>query len=375
LISSVYGVASLVSRGIEPLDIIDVMKGNGREWESISRFMLNVASQCMRLYHYDAAERVLNVILDLSRENGDRATEGDCLTKMGRLMWSEDRGADAVKCYSEAAAIYEELGDLLSLGSVHFHIGTILWLMDNLEEALKHSKQAYQTIHYVEKDGVLEILVRMGDILFGMQRYEEAYKQYREALKLSEELEDTKTKGICLWEVGTILERMGRLGEALESYLEAAKIKQDMHNRVGEPLCRIRAGKILLKLGKIGEALEQFNEAFTISRKDENQLGEAIALFHVGVSNVVLKNNQRVVEAFEKAIQIFEKGYTRVHLLVALNIYLDYLLSMGEKDRAEEISNKISRFKIEDSSEDASEQKRMVNERIEEMRKVLKAEN
>jgi tetratricopeptide (TPR) repeat protein len=365
----------MVSRGAEPQDIIEVMKVNGREWESISRFMLDVASQCKKLYRYDAAERVLNVILDLSRENGDRVIEGDCLTKMGRLMWSEDRGIDAVKFYSEAAAIYGELGDLLSLSSVHFHISTILWLTDDLEEALKHSEQAYQAIQSVEKDGVSEILVRMGDILFGMRRYEEAYKQYGEALRLSEELGDTKTKGVCLWEVGVVLEMMGRLEEALESYLEAAKIRQDIRGRAGEPLCRMRAGKILLKLGKIGEALKQFNEAFTVSREDEDQLGEAIALFHIGVSNIMLKNNQRVIEAFEKAIRIFEKGYTRVHLLVALNIYLDYLLSIGEKDGAEEISNKISQFKIEDSFEDASEQKRTVNERIEEMRKILKTEN
>jgi tetratricopeptide (TPR) repeat protein len=374
LINSVYGVASLISRGVEPLYIIETIKGKGEKWESISRFMLDVASQCMRLHYYDAAESVLKVILDLSRKNGDRVTEGDCLTKMGRLMWSEDRGSDAVNCYSKAAAIYMELGDILSLGSVHFHTGTILWLMDDWEEALKHLEQAYQAIQNVEKDGVLEILVRMGSILFGMQRYEEAYIKYQEALNLSEELEDIKTKGICLWEVGAILEIKGRWEEALESFFEATKVKQDMRDRVGEQLCRIRVGKVLLKLGKVGEALEQFKEALTISKSDGNQLGEAVALFHIGVSNIMLKNNQRVREAFEKAIQTFEKGYSRVHLLVALNIYHDYLLSRGEKNRAEEISNKISEFKIEDVSKDASEQKRMVNERIEEIRKILKGE-
>lgn len=92
MINSVYGVASLISRGAEPQDIIDVMKGKGREWESISRFMLNVANQCTKLYHHDAAERVLNLILELSREKGDKASEGDCLTRMGRLMWSKERG-------------------------------------------------------------------------------------------------------------------------------------------------------------------------------------------------------------------------------------------------------------------------------------------
>lgn len=373
MISSVYGVASLISQGVEPQEIIEIMKGNGKEWLSISRFMLDVASQCMRLYYYDAAEKVLNLILDLSRKNGDRATEGDCLMKMGRLMWSEDRGADAVKFYSEAATIYKERGDILSLGSVHFHTSTILWLMDDLEEALKHSEQAYQAIQNVEKDGVLEVLVRMGSILFGMQRYEEAYKKYMEALRLSEELDGIKTKGICLWEVGAILEIKGRLEEALESYFEAIKVKQETRDRVGEQLCRIRVGKVLLKLEKMGEALEQFNEALSISRSDGNQLGEAVAFFHIGVSNIILKNNRRVREAFEKTILTFEKGYSRVHLLVALNIYLDYLLSRGEKSRAEDVSNKISQFKIEDVSKDASEQKRRVNERIEEIRKILNA--
>jgi hypothetical protein len=32
VINSVYGVASLVLKGVESLDVIDVMKGNGREW-------------------------------------------------------------------------------------------------------------------------------------------------------------------------------------------------------------------------------------------------------------------------------------------------------------------------------------------------------
>ncbi|MFB0561148.1 MAG: tetratricopeptide repeat protein [Candidatus Lokiarchaeia archaeon] len=370
MISSVYGVAILVSRGAEPLDIIGIMKENGMEWVKVSRFMLDVASQCMKLYHRDAAERVLKVILDLSRKNGDRETEGDCLMAIGRLMWSRELETDALKFYSEAARIREELRDTSGLYLAHFHISKVLWLMGNLEEALKHSKLAYEYIQNLEMDGGLEILVRMGDILFDMGRYEEAYKEYREALRISENLGETKTKSICLWGVGATLKRMGRLEEALESYFEAAEIKHDLDDRVGELLCLIEAGKILLRLGNTEEALKQFNEALRISRQDEDQLREAIALFHLGVYNIVLKNNPSVVETFEKAIQIFEKWHFNTHLLVALNIYLDYLLSMGKRQKAEEISNKISQYTLDGST---LEQKIMVNERIEEMRKILKA--
>lgn len=374
MIGSVYGVAIMISQGVDPLEVIEVMKEKGMEWKSISKFMLDVASKCMKLYQHNAAERVLSLVLKLSREENDRVVEGDCLMKMGRLMWNQDRGVDAVKYYSEAASVYKELGDIRSLGSVHFHTSTILWLMDDLEGALKHSEKAYQAIHNVEKDGVLEILVRMGSILFGLQRYEEAYQKYREALRLSEELGDVKTKGVCLWEAGILLEIMGKLEEALESYFEAAKVKQEINDGVGEQLCRIGVGKVLLRLGKIGEALEQFNETFTISSNCGNQLGEAEALFYIGVSNIMLKNNQRVVEAFEKAIQTFEKGYAQVNLLVALNIYYEYLLSRGERDRALKVLNKISQFKFEDSSKEALEQKRIVEDRIKEVEELLKAE-
>jgi tetratricopeptide (TPR) repeat protein len=373
LISSVYGVTCLVSKGAEPLDIIEAMKRNGMEWKPISRFILDVASQCMLIHQHDAAERVLNVILDLSRKNGDRETESDCLMAMGRLMGSRDRGTDAIKFYSEAARIREELQDTLGLSASHFHISETLWLAGNLEGAVKHSQEAYELIQGVEKDGGLEILVRTGDILFDMQQYEEAYKQYKKALTLSEKLREIKIQSICLWGLGATLKRMGKLEEALESYFQAARIRRDMHDRVEELLCRIEAGIILLRLRKIEEALEQFNKALRISRKYDDSLREALALFHVGVSNIVLKNNQRVVEAFEKSIHIFEKQHAFVYLLVALNIYLDYLFSRGERERAEEISQKISQRTINGSSSEASsEQARMVNERIAEMRKILK---
>jgi tetratricopeptide (TPR) repeat protein len=368
--------AGLVCQGAEePRHIIELMERDGMDWESISQFMFRVASECINLRYYDAAEMVLNTVLDLSKKKGDRKTESNCLMEIGRLMRIRSREADAVRYYSEAAEISMELGDAISLGVAHSHISEILWLMGDMEQAVKHSRKAYETIQIVEEDAGVDIVKRTGDILLDMQRYEEAYKEYWEAIRIAEKLGDTRIKSSCLSGAGIALKGMGRLEEALESYLEAIRIDRDIGDTLGEQVCLIAAGVILLRLGRVEEALEQFNTALQISEECNDAIGEANALFHIGFSNIFLKNDKRVNETFEEAIQTFEKWSVSVSLLVALNIYLDYLLSRGESEKAEMISRKISQYKIEDPYEDPLVRKRMIKEKIEEMREILKLTN
>ena len=371
----VHIAASLVHRGAkEPQDIVESMERGGADWGSVSEFMLGVASECINLRYYDAAERVLNTVLDLSRKNGDRKTEGECLNDLGRLMRTRGRGAEAVRFYSEAASISVELGDAMGLGVAHSHIAENLWLQGDLEGALRHSRRACEAFRTVEEAGA-EVVERIGDILLELRRYEEAYGEYREAIRLAERLEDLKTKGSCLFGAGEALRGMGRLEEALEAYLEAIRIDRNTGNRLGERVCLVAAGVVLLRLGRVEESLEQFNRALRISRDGGDVIGEANALFHIGVSNILLKNDLRVVEAFEASIQTFEEWNVSVPLLVALNIYSDYLLSRGESKKAEEISRRISQYKLDGSCEDPLVQERVVEERIGEMREILKQIN
>jgi len=366
----------LVSRGTDPRRIMEKLEESGMDWESLSEFMLSVASYCMSPGYgrrLDAAERVLRVMLEYSREKGDRKTESDCLKEMGRLFLERGRMSDAIEFYSEAARIGEELRDDRGQSLVHSEIGEILWLMGDLEGALRHTRRSYEILLNVEREAVLEDLVRMGTILFELRRYEEAYRRYQEALRIAEKLEDFEIQCVCLWESGSALKRMGRLEEALESLLGAAAVKRGVSDTLGEALCRVEAGNVLLLLGRTEEALEQFNTALRLSKKGGEQFGIAVALFHIGVSKIILGNDKGVVEAFERSMRIFRKRLSYNWLAVALNTYLYYLFSVGERARAEEISKEASGIVVDDRLDEMVERSRVIHEKIEELRRILKA--
>lgn len=367
--------ASLVYRGIkEPQDIIEDMEREGEDWKSISKFMLRVASECGKSRYYNSEEKILNTLLNHSRKNGDRETESDCLREIGGLMRSTGQLTEAVKYYSEAAAISMEIKDAMRLGVDYSYIGEILLLIGDMEGALSNYRKAYESFQTWDDAAGLEEIAMVGQILFDLRRYGEAQKEFQEAIRISEKLGDKKIKSNLLCCVGNTLRWMGRLEEALEIFLETVRIKEEIGDRVDALSVRVAAGIVLLRLGRTEEALEQLNKALLISRRENKQLGEAYALFHIGISDLLLKNDQRANEAFEKAIQLFEAGYEYKYLLILLTIYLDHLHSIGATERAEEISRKISEYterEYDDPYEEASEKKKWIDERVEELRSIL----
>ncbi|MBR1520931.1 MAG: tetratricopeptide repeat protein [Bacteroidaceae bacterium] len=95
------------------------------------------ASVLIGLHQYLNAEDVLQDAIPFFRNNGDRHSLGISLNKMGMTLFSQQREAEAVPYYREAAEIFQSMGDIYN--EVHARKGLYesLWESDP-EEAKQH---------------------------------------------------------------------------------------------------------------------------------------------------------------------------------------------------------------------------------------------
>ncbi len=79
------------------------------------------ATVLLGLHRYQEAESEMRKVVDSSRTTGDIHTLAIALNKLGMSLLCQKKERDAIPCYREAAALFEQMGDLYN--EIHAHRG------------------------------------------------------------------------------------------------------------------------------------------------------------------------------------------------------------------------------------------------------------
>jgi tetratricopeptide (TPR) repeat protein len=315
--------------------------------------MLQLLGEAHRVQrNWDQARGALNKALELAR-SGDRSDdEGWALLSLAVL--EHDRGdkksgtesaliEKAYDCFSAAYATGEEALVLSARqGFANCHISRAMALDHHrFDDAMAEYARAIRQYEELGEDfqwDVANAQFQRGELQSRMQEAQGAARDFIEAAKRFELLEDHLGHARCLLELATLLDSRGLRSKSLPLYEDAVRIalRDEVQGRGGWMWFRL--GCKLIELGRIDDARTVF---FRLLSYDQLRPGQRLDIHKMLCMAAKASGDKEALETHSKAaIDLIDEEISRVRLGAErrrLTMTKGQLLGdLGEDERAEQ---------------------------------------
>lgn len=227
----------------------------------------------VHLERYGDAEHSLRVYL------GEQATSPEALYLLGYVLHRENRPAESLEVYTQAAALQPPLGDDLKI------VGLNYVLLNDYADAAHWLEKA------VERDANNEeAWYFLGRTYYTESRIGEAGAAFRKALQLHPT--DAKAEN----NLGLVLEAEARTSEAIEAYRLAIAWQQNSGHLSEQPYLNL--GSVLLELERNEEALAPLEQAVKLATANP------VCHLKLGIAYVRLSKLEPAQSELEAAVRL-----------------------------------------------------------------------
>ncbi|CAN5697990.1 hypothetical protein BH24ACI2_BH24ACI2_00790 [soil metagenome] len=172
---------------------------------------------------------VYEMALQIWRELGELADEGNTLRAMGFAYQRMDELEKAKEHFGKALEIWEKIGDSRSAAFTHIIFGVIAKKQNDLETGLKEDLKA-QPLWEKANDmpQYTQNLVLVGNDYIKLQNNAETLKHFEQALENSRRLERKSIQAYVLSECGNAQATVGNKNEALSFYRQSLELWKNL---------------------------------------------------------------------------------------------------------------------------------------------------
>lgn len=171
-----------------------------------------------------------------------------------------------------------------------------------------------------------------------------ALEYYYSALKVQEQVNDTKGMATTINNIAYIYLHQGDLNKSLESVEKALKLQMDMQDSGGIASSLNNLGNIYKKKGEIAKALDYFNQSLEIERKINNQFGASVCLSNIGDIYIEQKKYKEGIECISQSLKIREDMNELDGISYNLSRLANIMLDLNRLDEALEYGTRS--FKV-----------------------------
>lgn len=221
----------------------DALKESEAAQDSASTAVLlySIGTTYSKMKEYDRARSFMERSLAHETALGRKNKQANCLLAIGNTWRSEGDNEQALKLYSEAAALYSANDDHYGAGMVEENSGD-LFLDENTRKALPYYLRAlghYETLHS-DADKAY-ILQRIGLAHAGMKNYQDAEKSYTEGMALAQATGSVELVMEYELSLAELAVKQGKSDVALGHYQRHMALKDSLHTAEGQrELMRLR---------------------------------------------------------------------------------------------------------------------------------------
>ena len=151
---------------------------------------------------------------------------------MGLLLFQKENLSSALKNFQESLDIVDKIGDIKLKGDIIENIGSIYESQNDLENALLTHQKALNIDMFMDNTvGIISRMKRIGDILFRLQKVDEALTIFLQAVEIfniamkENEIVGPIGKSELLFRIGIVLKQKARYAEALSYFNEGIHIE------------------------------------------------------------------------------------------------------------------------------------------------------
>ena len=243
--------------------------------------------------------------LDLYKKANNTLKQAHSLYFIGKMYLKLKNFDLAIKNYNAALKIAQNIKDKELQADILFDIGVLYSVQDQLNKSMNIFRQVlkmYKKIEKIVEQG--EVHFEMGKVLrdLGEEHYQDALKNFRNALKIM--IKENRQKNVvdCRNQMGDLLLLLKQPQEALNQYQKAMKKSRANKDVIGEITANFGKGKALFDLERLTEAIKIFNSTIEFYQKIQYLKGEISCLTYLSNSYEKLKNPDKA-KKFKKLAQ------------------------------------------------------------------------
>ncbi|HEY2558764.1 MAG TPA: tetratricopeptide repeat protein [Caldimonas sp.] len=295
-----------------------------------------VRAQALRVKgQSDVAANLLDTIIVLTHERGDRRREGAARHALGMLLRNTGRGAEALMHLERALQLHRQLGDRLAEARTLTTLGNIYLDESRYEEAKSNYRAALEVHREIRDVGDRQaVLSNLGIIALYTGDFDEARRLWDEALKLSRLVDDRRTEGLVLCNLGQLAELSQRPHEALVLLEAALLIYCQVGDRSVEGRLRYNIGDLLLALDEYESSIGCLEASLKTAVEIGDRELEGLAIAGLGRVYEQQQDLEGARVHLERSVEIFRSISSRRAEGIALGGLAMVLARLGMLDEA-----------------------------------------
>lgn len=245
---------------------------------------------------------------------------------------------EALKHLEDGLALARSLNLQRQVGAALNEIAGVQDKLGDSAAALASFKESLEIRKKIgDKNGVANVLLKMGAFYNDHAKYDEGLKTLTEALSQFRDLGDESAQGICLNNIGTAHFNLGNFQDALTNYQQAYQIFEKVKETANIVLSLHNLGDTNVKLGQYDVAVTQYLKALDIARSSGDQNSIALVSTSLGELFATQGQYEQSLKAYKEAISGFEAAKNKTYLMAAaLGGYGNALSMTGTEEEGQQ---------------------------------------
>ncbi|MBR9989135.1 MAG: tetratricopeptide repeat protein, partial [Gemmatimonadetes bacterium] len=259
---------------------------------------------------------ILNSLTILHREAGDLDAAMECLERAGRIAEVKRLPVYLPYHHAVAAHVYLQQG--------------------RIEESLARYQLAVELTRKSRNvPGLSQTLLMQGEVLLGLNRYDEALPCLGEAAALYAHLQDPGTEAHVWSEIATVHERIGDQPNAIAAWSRTRELQMQVGNAAGELAALEGLGAATRRAAtEPSAALPHYHDALRLAQVLEDRAAEGRLRNTVGILEWTRGEYAQALLHYERALAIFTDLQDTPHAGLMMNSIGITLRKLGQTAEA-----------------------------------------
>ena len=236
---------------------------------------------------------------------GAATLEAIALELQGDYLGAKER-------YEESLAIYQQLGNKLSVANEYDNLGDIFFYFGELSQAHKTYEEALTTYREIgDQDGVALAKNGLGGVFSALGKHAEARRAFEESLAICRQIGDRSRVAAALSGLSRVLRVEGDVTAAWKNETEARAIFEELGDKSQVAQSDLSLADMLLDQGKTGEAVALAQNAAEIFEKTKAMREVAEANVFLARTSLSQGKMAEARERVEKASAFAKRAHDR----------------------------------------------------------------
>ena len=236
-----------------------------------NRFIMSTYSHLAYANYYGGnylnAEQWANRLLKVSKIENLILAIGTAYNVKGSIANKLNNHTEAIGCYLAAIEQYTKANNSTELMSCYNNIGMIHSQEMQFAEAKTYFNLALNIAEELDKPAQYTIRMNLANLLFELEKYEEALEIYQDTAKYYRENDLRINEASALYNIATAYSMLKKIDESLEYFQKSYSLYKQFQDPYYITEACASMSEILIKKGRFDEAQNYLEEAEELARK------------------------------------------------------------------------------------------------------------